>query len=73
MSRGVDVPYYDILCVHSCTFPQPYWESMIQLASTNNDEDQEFRARIILNRLIGDELTNSVSGTAPLEGFTKIR
>ncbi len=68
MSRGVDVPYYDILCVHSCTFAQPYWESMIQLASTNNDEDQEFRARIILNRLIGDELTNSVLRHSPIRG-----
>ena len=66
ISRGIDVPYYDILFVHSCNFAQPYWESERQDAEENDDKDKEDRIRIILTRLIGDELTNSVLRHSPI-------
>ena len=60
LSRGVDVPYYDLLVVNSCNYAQPYWDSEIKRAQENGDYDEEIRARMIRSHLIGDELTNSV-------------
>ena len=68
LSRGVDVPYYDALLVHSCTYAQPYWESEIKRAQENGDLDAQMRARMIRAYLIGDELTNSVLRHSPVYG-----
>jgi hypothetical protein len=71
LSRGVDLPYYDALLVHSCNFAQPSWESVKQQAQADQDEDREFRARVIIERLIGDELTNSILRHSPVHGVLR--
>jgi hypothetical protein len=68
ISRGVDLPEFDVLLVHSCNFAQPYWESVVQSAIENNDSALELRARVIRSRLIGDELTNSMLRHSPVWG-----
>lgn len=68
LSRGVDVPYYDDLLVHSCNYAQPFWESEIKRAQENRDLDAQMRAQMIRSYLIGDELTNSVLRHSPVYG-----
>ena len=68
LSRGVDVPYYDILLVQSCTYVQPYWDSEIIRGQENGDRETEMRASIIRSQLISDELTNSVLRHSPVYG-----
>ena len=68
ISRGIDLPYFDILLVHSCTFVEPFWESEIKRAQENRDLDAQMCARMIRSHLIGDELTNSVLRHTPVYG-----
>jgi len=66
ISRGIDLPFYDVLLIHSCTFAQPFWESVIQHAQEMHEDAKEYRARDILARLIRDELTNSALRHSPV-------
>jgi hypothetical protein len=68
LSRGLNVPYYDLLLVDSCTYTIPFWTSEIQRAKESGDQRAIMRARMIYSRLISDELTNSVLRHSPVHG-----
>ncbi len=73
LSRGLNVPYYDLLLVDSCTYTIPFWTSEIQRAKENGDQRAIMRARMIYSRLISDELTNSVLRHSPIHGVREMQ
>ena len=69
LSRGLNVPYYDLLLVDSCNYVIPFWTSEIQRAKESGDQRAIMRSRMIYSRLISDELTNSVLRHSPVHGI----
>ena len=58
VSRGLDVPQYNVICVHDTDFIQPYWAA----ARDAGDEN----AGAMLNSIMMDETTNSVLRISPI-------
>ena len=70
ISRGVDVPNYDLMFVSSTDFAFPYENAVIQYAKSGKDIDKVLLERAVLERQarLTDEVTNCVLRISPIWG-----
>jgi len=80
ISRGIDIPWMDVIYVSGCGFAQPYWEAKIrhlkdEIERANQswrDRSEQYlslkRAIKMKNLVILDETTNSCLRPTPVNG-----
>jgi hypothetical protein len=65
IARGIDIEFYNIMVVYNSNFANPYWETGIQIAKSENDEEGWRRATYVYNAIQCDETTNCILRISP--------
>ena len=65
LSRGLDVPFYDIIFADALNFSVPYWTAMREYYKREGDTNAVFECNAIITKIISDEVTNSVLRCSP--------
>ena len=65
LSRGLDIPFYDIIFADSLNFSVPYWSAMKEYWKREGDTAKVFECNAIITKIISDEVTNSVLRCSP--------
>lgn len=65
LSRGLDIPFYDVIFADSLNFSVPYWTAMREYYKHDGDTDKVFECNAIITKIISDEVTNSVLRCSP--------
>jgi hypothetical protein len=65
LSRGLDVPFYDVIFADSLNFSVPYWTAMREYYKREGDTNMVFECNAIITKIISDEVTNSVLRCSP--------
>lgn len=68
MSRGLNVDFYDMVAVYSCSFAQPYWQARYEFDKEVGDEEDAEYVKEVLSSILTDETTNSVFRISPVKG-----
>lgn len=66
ISRGLDIPFYDLMVVDSINFATPYWTAMRMHAEKTRNVALRNEYDSIIQKLIMDETTNSVVRHSPV-------
>lgn len=76
ISRGVDIPFIDLIFVDKCYFAQPYLECLteyngilVAYGITNNEVAERIKAEVQAQKdsIVADETTNSVLRISPVK------
>lgn len=65
LSRGLDIPFYDVIFADSLNFSVPYWTAMREYWKREGNTDKVFECNAIITKIISDEVTNSVLRCSP--------
>jgi len=65
LSRGLDIPFYDLTFADSLNFAVPYWTAMREYARQQGDTSKVIECNAIIAKIISDEITNSVLRCSP--------
>jgi hypothetical protein len=65
LSRGLDIPFYDVIFADSLNFSVPYWSAMKEYWKREGDTNKVFECNAIITKIISDEVTNSVLRCSP--------
>jgi hypothetical protein len=65
LSRGLDIPFYDVIFADSLNFAVPYWSAMKEYYRQQGDTNKVFECNTIITKFIADEVTNSVLRCSP--------
>jgi hypothetical protein len=65
LSRGLDVPFYDVIFADSLNFSVPYWSAMREYYKLEGNTVGVFECNTIITKIISDEVTNSVLRCSP--------
>ena len=65
LSRGLDLPFYDVIFADSLNFAVPYWNAMKEYYRQQGDTNGVYRCNTIMTKIIADEVTNSVLRCSP--------
>ena len=65
LSRGLDIPFYDVIFADSLNFSVPYWTAMREYWKREANIQEVFRCNAIITKVISDEVTNSTLRCSP--------
>jgi hypothetical protein len=65
LSRGLDIPFYDLTFADSLNFAVPYWTAMREYARQQGNVNKVIECNAIIAKIITDEVTNSVLRCSP--------
>jgi hypothetical protein len=65
LSRGLDLPFYDVIFADSLNFAVPYWNAMKEYWRQQGNTNKVFECNTIITKIIADEVTNSVLRCSP--------
>ena len=65
LSRGLDIPFYDVIFADSLNFAVPYWTAMREYWRQQGDNNKVVECNAIIAKVISDEITNSVLRCSP--------
>jgi hypothetical protein len=65
LSRGLDVPFYDVIFADSLNFSVPYWSAMREYYKLEGNTAGVFECNTIITKIISDEVTNSTLRCSP--------
>lgn len=78
ISRGVDIPFIDLIFVDKCYFAQPYLDCLIEYSGIlraydiiNDEVSERIKSEILAEKdsIVADETTNSVLRISPVRGL----
>ena len=69
LSRGLDIPFYDLIFADSLNFSVPYWSAMKEYWKRSGNTNKVFECNTIITKVISDEVTNSVLRCSPTQDF----
>lgn len=66
ISRGLDLPQYDVIFIDSCSFATPYWSALREYYVENGDTNNAMLCSTIIGKIVMDELTNCAFRHSPI-------
>ena len=68
ISRGIDVDMYDVIFAESTDFANPYYDAVIKVSKSRNDNIALEEAMVVRDSMTVDEITNSILRPSPVAG-----
>jgi hypothetical protein len=65
LSRGLDIPFYDVIFADALNFAVPYWNAMKEYWKDQGNTNMVYECNVIITKIISDEVTNSVLRCSP--------